>query len=174
LSGYGREPMFPVANAGSFLHRGIRLPRHQNRAGVIYRLATVSFLNCLPLVDYFATPEGAARAALTSALPSRLAALLAAGQADVALLPTAEILRGQAAGLIGASGIACRGAVDSVKFYHRGPLDRLRHVAVDRGSRTSVALLRILLAEVAGVAPALHRSRARAPGGCRRLTRAFW
>jgi chorismate dehydratase len=118
-----------------------------------FRIATVSFLNCLPLVEWFSTPEGAARVTLSSALPSHLPALLADGDADVALLPTVEILRGRAAGLVGASGIACRGNVDSVKLYHRGPLAGLTRVAVDRGSRTSVALLRVLLAEVEGVQP---------------------
>lgn len=118
-----------------------------------YRIATVSFLNCLPLVEWFSTPEGAACATLSSALPSRLPALLADGDADVALLPTVEILRGRAAGLVGASGIACRGNVDSVKLYHRGPLAGLTRVTVDRGSRTSVALLHVLLAETEGTRP---------------------
>jgi predicted solute-binding protein len=121
-----------------------------------YRIATVSFLNGLPLVEWFSTPEGAARATLSSALPSHLAALLAEGDADVALLPTVEILRGRAAGLVGASGIACRGNVDSVKLYYRGPLAKLARVAVDRGSRTSVALLHVLLAEAEGVRPAFE------------------
>lgn len=120
---------------------------------MIFHLATVSFLNCLPLVAWFATPEGRARATLTSALPSLLSPLLADGRADAALLPTAEILRGRAAGLVGASGIACRGPVDSVKLYHRGPPGGLRRVAVDRGSRTSVALLHVLLAETVGAVP---------------------
>ncbi|MBK8167107.1 MAG: hypothetical protein IPK64_14300 [bacterium] len=118
-----------------------------------YHLATVSFLNCLPLVDWFATPEGRARATLTAALPSLLAPLLADGRADAALLPTAEILRARAAGLVGSSGIACYGPVDSVKLYYRGPLGGLRRVAVDRGSRTSVALLHVLLAETVGAVP---------------------
>jgi len=118
-----------------------------------FRIATVSFLNCAPLVAWFSTPEGRAKATLSAALPSRLAPLLADGRADAALLPTAEILRGRAAGLIGSSGIACRGPVDSVKLYHRGPLGLLRRVAVDRGSRTSVALLHVLLAETAGAVP---------------------
>lgn len=120
-----------------------------------FRVVTVSFLNCVPLVDWFGTPAGVAQVTLTSDLPSRLAARLAAGEADVALLPTVEILRGGAAGLVGRSGIACRGRVDSVKLYHRGPLADLRRVAVDRGSRTSVALLSVLLAETVGTVPDL-------------------
>lgn len=118
-----------------------------------YCIATVSFLNCVPLVAWFSTPAGRSRVELSAALPSLLAPLLADGRADAALLPTAEILRGRAAGLIGSSGIACRGPVDSVKFYHRGPLGLLRRVAVDRGSRTSVALLHVLLAETVGAVP---------------------
>lgn len=118
-----------------------------------YRITTVSFLNSLPLVEYLSMPGNRRLAVLTSALPSRLAALLASGDADAALLPTVEILRGKAAGIIGAAGIACRGPVDSVKLFHHGPLTDLMFVAVDRGSRTSVALLRILLLETAGVRP---------------------
>jgi len=118
-----------------------------------YRIATVPFLNCLPLVEWFGTPEGASRGSLQADLPSRLAPLLADGGADAALLPTTEILRGCSAGIISGGGIACRGPVDSVKFYHRGPLSHLRLAHVDRGSRTSVALLKVLLAETEGVYP---------------------
>lgn len=123
---------------------------------MVYRVATVSFLNCLPLVEWFATPEGAEKVSLQSDMPSRLAPLLASGSIDVALLPTVEILKGASAGIVGSSGIACHGAVDSVKFYYCGPLSSLRAVDVDRGSRTSVALLRVLLAETVGVSPLLR------------------
>lgn len=122
-----------------------------------YRLAAVSFLNTLPLIEWFAV-TGDPRVRLERALPSRLPDILFGGAADAALLPTVEILRG-GCGLLGATGIAGLGAVDSVKLFYRGgpdDLGRLTGVAVDRGSRTSVALLRILLAEVAGVRPAFH------------------
>lgn len=122
-----------------------------------YRLAAVSFLNTLPLIEWF-TVTGDPRVNLERALPSRLPDILFGGGADAALLPTVEILRG-GCGLLGATGIAGLGAVDSVKlFYRGGPSDlrRLTGIAVDRGSRTSVALLRILLAEVAGVRPEFH------------------
>lgn len=78
-----------------------------------FRLATVSFLNCAPLVEWFTTHEGAARVTLSAALPSRLSSLLSRDSADAALLPIAEYLRGHAAGLVGASGIACRGPVEN-------------------------------------------------------------
>jgi chorismate dehydratase len=125
-----------------------------------YRLAAVSFLNTIPLIEWFAA-TGDPRVILERALPSRLPAILLSGGADAALLPTVEILR-SGCGLLGATGIAGRGAVDSVKLFYRGDprdvgdpceLRPLTRILVDRGSRTSVALLRILLTETAGVTP---------------------
>ena len=77
-------------------------------ASMRFRIAAVSFLNTVPLIDWFSTP-GSADVALVRALPSRLAPLLEAGEADVALLPVVELFRGRAAGIIPGSGIACRG-----------------------------------------------------------------
>lgn len=41
--------------------------------------------------------------------------------------------------------VTSRGPVRSVCLFHRGPLEELRRVALDASSRTSVALLRVLL-----------------------------
>jgi chorismate dehydratase len=117
-----------------------------------FRVAAVSFLNTIPLIDWV-EQTGDERIALTRALPSRLGEILAANQADVALLPVVEIFRGASGGMLPGTGIACRGNVDSVKMFHRGVPQDLARVAVDRGSRTSVALLRILLHEQYGVQP---------------------
>ncbi len=122
-----------------------------------YSIATVAFLNSLPLVEWFGPgAPGSDRADLSSDLPSRLPRRLADGSADVALVPAVEILRGCSAGVLGGTGIACLGPVDSVKLFHRGPVAGLRRVAVDRGSRTSVALLTVLLAEAHGIDPAMN------------------
>ena len=119
---------------------------------MVFRLAAVSFLNTIPLIDWF-DQTGDERVVLSRALPSRLGGMLAAGQADVALLPVVEILRGVSPGMFPGTGIACFGDVDSVKMFYRGDLAKLTTVAVDRGSRTSVALLRILLQEQFGIRP---------------------
>jgi len=119
---------------------------------MVYRLAAVSFLNAIPLIDWF-EQTGDVRVALSRALPSRLTDMLAAGEADVALLPVVEIFRGAGGGMLPGTGIACRGDVDTVKMFHRGDPGQLASVAVDRGSRTSVALLRILLKEQFGIHP---------------------
>jgi len=119
---------------------------------MLYRVAAVSFLNAIPLIDWF-EQSGNDRVALSRALPSRLGDMLAAGEADVALLPVVEIFRGASGGMLPGTGIACRGDVDTVKMFHRGDPAQLTSVAVDRGSRTSVALLRILLEEQFGIRP---------------------
>ena len=116
-----------------------------------FRVAAVSFLNTIPLIDSLMSDVDVP-VALTRALPSRLAAMLESGTADVALVPVIEIFRGRAAGLVPGTGIACRGAVDSVKLFYRGPLSEMTQVKADRGSRSSVALLNILLREMHGIA----------------------
>jgi len=119
---------------------------------MVFRIAAVSFLNAIPLIDWFDQTRND-RVVLDHALPSRLGGLLASGEADVAMLPVVEIFRGASPGMLPGTGIACLGDVDTVKLYHRGALARLVRVAVDRGSRTSVALLRILLQEQFGIHP---------------------
>lgn len=125
-----------------------------------YRLAAVSFLNTAPLIEWFAG-DGRSRVVLERALPSRLPGILFRGEADGALLPVVEIFRGGCS-LLGGTGIAGLGPVDSVKLFYlpdpalsvgQDPLHHLTRIEVDRGSRTSVALLRILLAETAGTMP---------------------
>jgi chorismate dehydratase len=119
----------------------------------VFRIAAVSFLNTLPLIEgLLQAPDP--QATVARALPSRLAAELESGRADVALLPVAEILRGKSGGLLmPAAGIACRGDVDSVRLFTCDEPGDLVRVRADRGSRSSVALLDVLLAERWGVRP---------------------
>jgi chorismate dehydratase len=49
--------------------------------------------------------------------------------------------------------IASRGPVRSVRLFYRGSLESIRRVALDTSSRTSVALVRILLRERLGADP---------------------
>jgi chorismate dehydratase len=53
--------------------------------------------------------------------------------------------------------------VRTVKLWSRVPLDSLQNVAVDGRSRTSVALLRILLSERYGVTPDFYSVKAKLP-----------
>ena len=117
------------------------------------RVGAVSYLNAKPLYHRFA--DFAPGVSLEMDVPSRLAGRLAAGSLDVALIPSVEYLRGLPAGyrIIPGFAIAARGAVRSVKLFSRVPLGRIQRLALDEGSRTSQALVRVFLAEVHGVRP---------------------
>jgi chorismate dehydratase len=118
------------------------------------RVGAVNYLNTKPLVYQF--ERFAPQAELVLDLPSRLADQLAAGRLDVALIPSIEFFHDPAYTIVSDACIACRGPVFSVKLFSRGPIESIRKLALDEGSRTSVALLRILLHERFGVSPELE------------------
>jgi len=89
-------------------------------------------------------------------VPSRLAEQLAAGEVDVALVPSVEYLRGVGRGyeIVPGFAIAARGPVRSVRLFTRVPWARVKRLALDAGSRTSQVLARIWLDTCHGVRPA--------------------
>jgi chorismate dehydratase len=115
------------------------------------RIGAVSYLNTKPLV--YRLTELAPQHELVLDLPSRLADDLAAGTLDVALIPSIEYFQNPSYQIVSDACIACRGPVRSVKLFGRVPLDSIRTLALDEGSRTSAALVRILLDEHFGVSP---------------------
>ena len=117
------------------------------------RIGAVNYLNTKPLVRGLA--EALPAAELIFDVPSRLADRLAAGELDVALAPVIELARHPEWTVISSACIGCRGPVLSVKALFRRPPQQVRRLAVDEGSRTSVVLSQVLLAEVAGVRPEL-------------------
>jgi chorismate dehydratase len=125
-----------------------------------YRIATVPFLNAWPLVEALRIGvdlgDGPIEIELQSDVPSALPELLFADQVDVALLPVVELFRGGGGGIVPGIGIACHGPVESVKLFARVAPAAIGRVHVDKGSRTSVALLRILLTELYDVRPDLN------------------
>lgn len=117
------------------------------------RIGAVSYLNTKPLVYRLA--ELAPQHELVFDLPSRLADQLASGDLDVALIPSVEYFQNPAYAIVSDACIGCRGPVRSVKLLSRVPLESIRTLALDEGSRTSVALVRILLQEQFSLAPRL-------------------
>jgi chorismate dehydratase len=118
------------------------------------RVGAVSYLNTKPLVHEL--ERLAPEAELVYDLPSRLADDLAAGRLDAALIPSIELFRGPGYRIVSDACIACRGPVLSVKVLARVAMPRVRTLALDEGSRTSVALTRILLRERFGLEPDLR------------------
>jgi chorismate dehydratase len=107
------------------------------------RIGAVEYLNTKPLIcdlDLLA-PD----AELVLEVPSRLADDLAAGRLDVALIPVIEYFRAGSYSILPDIAIASRGPVLSVTLFSRVPLEQIRTLALDEGSRTSAALTQILL-----------------------------
>ena len=117
------------------------------------RIGAVSYLNTRPLV--YGLDRLAPQHELAFDLPSRLADLLAAGELDVALIPSIEFFQHPDYQIVSDACIGCRGPVRSVKLLSRVPLESIKTLALDEGSRTSVALVRILLQERFGLSPQL-------------------
>ena len=115
------------------------------------RIGAVSYLNSKPLIEDLA--ELARDAELILDVPSRLADDLSAGELDVALIPSVEVLRDADYEIVSDACVATRGPVLSVKLFSRVPVAQIRTLALDEGSRTSATLVRILLAERFGVRP---------------------
>lgn len=135
----------------------MRLETTNSVAGKPLRIGAVSYLNTKPLVFGLAKrlESRSPGAQLVFDLPSRLADQLDAGVLDIALIPSIEYFGNPEYEIVSDACIACRGPVLSVKLYSRRPLAEIRSLGLDEGSRTSVALTRILLARRLGVRPKL-------------------
>lgn len=118
-------------------------------------IGSVPYLNARPLVRWFsATPEGRASGfEVVEAPPSELALLLERGEIECGLLSSIEWIRRPEFGYVPGLGISADGPVESVRLISQVPLDRVRSVALDTSSLTSVALLKLLLGRWKGIAP---------------------
>ena len=115
----------------------------------VVRLGAVSYLNSEPHVYGLDRDPGFR---LEREVPSRVARRLHAGEVDLGLVPSIEYAFGDYAIVPGVA-VGSRGPVRSVCLFHRAPLERVRRVALDTSSRTSAALVKILLRERLGRDP---------------------
>jgi chorismate dehydratase len=137
--------------------------RHYNTPGVAVRIhsrlvmsapirvGAVNYLNTKPLIHDL--ERIAPEIALSLNVPSRLADQLAAGELDVGLIPVIEYFRAGNYSIVPDIAIASRGPVLSVTLFSRVPWPKIRRLALDVGSRTSVALAEILGVKKYGVRP---------------------
>lgn len=105
------------------------------------RIATVAYLNARPLTsridrERFEVIEG---------VPADIAAALASGRADVALVPVAAVLTDGDYRVLGHACIGAEGPVHSVLLVAQAPPEQWTEVVLDGVSRTSVTLARLLL-----------------------------
>jgi chorismate dehydratase len=114
------------------------------------RIGAVEYLNTKPLIHELSRLAPEADVILD--LPSRLAEQLAAGEIDVGLIPVIEVFRGQGYSILPDIAIGSNGPVLSVTLFSRVPWKAIRTLALDEGSRTSAALVEILLRKRHGTA----------------------
>ncbi len=112
----------------------------------------VSYLNTVPLVWGMTHGEQRGLFDLSFAIPAECADRLESGLADIGIVPAVELNR-QKLEIIRGAGIACRGPVRSILLISKVPFGRIRKLATDSTSRTSVMLSRVILARKYGVEP---------------------
>jgi len=126
-------------------------------------VCAVSYLNTVPLVWGMLHGDGPSHGKnvfdLRFALPAECADQIQAGEADIGIVPVIEMVR-QKLDYFPGTGIACHGPVRSILLIAKVPFREVRTLATDSGSRTSVQLARIILAEKFGVTPRLISRRA--------------
>ena len=111
------------------------------------RISAISYLNTAPLMWDFEHGDAGATFDISYTLPSRCAADLAEGSADIGIIPAAAYATIPGLFILPGVAIASRRPVRSILLVSKVPLDRIRSVALDSSSLTSVALTRVLFAK---------------------------
>lgn len=124
------------------------------------RIGAVSFLNTKPLIYPILNGELQTEDIdLSVHVPSRLATLLRKNELDIGLIPIVEYFRANDQGkgyrILPNISITSRGSVLSIRLFSRVPIQDIQQIALDTNSRSSVALLRILLTEKYKLSPTL-------------------
>lgn len=119
------------------------------------RLGALSFLNTRPLTYGLEAGDAGEGAPfeLIYDVPSACADALAAGRIDAGLIPVIEYACRPGDCIVPDVAIGAVGEVLTVRLFFRGDLADVRRIAADTSSRTSVALLRILLKTKYGIVP---------------------
>src|SRR5256714_12817867 len=116
------------------------------------RIGSVSYLNAKPLIHGL---ENQHDLSLILDVPSKLLPGLREKRFDIALLPVIDFQRLENLNIVPSGGIGCDGPTLTVRIFSRVPIERIKTLACDTDSHTSVALARIILAEEFGIHPRL-------------------
>ncbi|MFH1561879.1 MAG: menaquinone biosynthesis protein [Nitrospirota bacterium] len=119
------------------------------------KIGVIPFLNVKPLI--YKLEEACLvidkSVELVYEYPATLSNLLKNGEIDVGIIPTIDYFRGMGKFVIPQICISSYGKVASVRLFYKDEISRIKQVAVDKGSSTSIALLRIILSEVYSISP---------------------
>jgi predicted solute-binding protein len=111
------------------------------------RISIVQYLNTAPLVWGFTNGPLRGKYELSFTVPSQCAEDLRLGRADVAIIPAIEYQRIPALAILPDMAIASKNQVRSLLIVAKKPIEQVKTFALDRSSRSTQALTRILSAE---------------------------
>jgi chorismate dehydratase len=111
------------------------------------RISIVQYLNTAPLVWGFTNGPLAGKYDLSFTVPAQCAEALRSGAADIAIIPAIEYQRIPNLVVLPDLAIAAQNRVRSLLIVSKKPIEQVRSIALDRSSRSTQALTRILAAE---------------------------
>ena len=124
------------------------------------KVGAVSYLNTKPLIYGFEQGLMKDEVELLIDYPSKIASLLQTNQVDIGLVPVAIIPTLEEHHIVSDYCIGCDGEVASVCLFSEVPLAEVSTILLDYQSRTSVALLKILIREHWKITPELQAAAA--------------
>jgi chorismate dehydratase len=108
------------------------------------RISAISYLNTAPLMWDFEHGPAGGPFDISYTLPSGCAKALAEGTADIGIIPAAAYASIPGLQILPDVAIASRRAVRSILLVSKVPIEKVRSVALDTSSLTSVALTKVL------------------------------
>ena len=129
----------------------------------LLRISIVQYLNTAPLVRGFTHGPLRGKYDLSFTVPSQCAEALRKGAADVAIIPAIEYERIPDLVILPNLSIASKKTVRSLLLISRTPMEQVRRVALDRSSRSTQALVRILCDGYCEKAPEFFEAEAELP-----------
>jgi chorismate dehydratase len=108
------------------------------------RISAISYLNTAPLMWDFEHGEAGSEFEIAYTLPSACARALEAGTADIGIIPAAAYASVPGLVVLPGVAIASRRPVRSILLVSKVPVEKIRAVALDTSSMTSVALTKVL------------------------------
>jgi chorismate dehydratase len=109
------------------------------------KVSVVKYLNTVPLIWGMLRGEQQGKYDLEFTTPTLCADAVRQRQAEIGIIPSIEYQRMDHAQILAGISIASKGSVKSVLLLSKVPIEKVQSVAVDNSSRTSAALLRILM-----------------------------
>jgi chorismate dehydratase len=117
------------------------------------RISVVQYLNTVPLVRGFTHGPLQGKYDLSFTVPSLCAEALRSGAADVAIIPAIEYQRIPRLVVLPDLSIASKERVRSLLLVSKTPIREVRRIALDRSSRSTQALARILCEDRWSITP---------------------